>query len=76
MDGEDEQQGGFRKNHSTTTTTNIHNVWENMRSMGFPFSLPAAGQDSWKGNLPWDSPSCPSEISSTGYSTTSSVIRS
>ncbi|KAL7100885.1 hypothetical protein ACP275_08G022700 [Erythranthe tilingii] len=72
MNLEEEQQAEIRKNQSTAT--NIHNnnnVWENIRSMGFPFSLPASGQDSWKGNLPWDSPPCPSEISSNNYSTTS-----
>ncbi|KAK4417668.1 protein FEZ [Sesamum alatum] len=62
---EDEQEG-FRKNQSITNT---HNQWGNLRSMGFPFSLPSATQDSWKPNLPWDSPPCPSEISSTNYST-------
>ncbi|KAI3452310.1 hypothetical protein Pfo_008975 [Paulownia fortunei] len=61
----EDEQGGFRKNQSTT---NIHNLWENIRSMGFPFSLPSAVPDSWKPNLPWDSPPCPSEISSTTYS--------
>lgn len=65
INGEDEQVD-FRKNQSTT---NIHNMWENIRSMGFPFSLPPAVPDSWKPNLPWDSPPCPSEISSTTYST-------
>ncbi|KAL0450556.1 UNVERIFIED_CONTAM: hypothetical protein Slati_1612000 [Sesamum latifolium] len=62
---EDEQEG-FRKNLGITNT---HNQWGNLRSMGFPFSLPSAVPDSWKPNLPWDSPPCPSEISSTNYST-------
>lgn len=43
---------------------NIHNMWDNIRSIGFPFSLPAA---EWKPNSPWDSPPCPSEVSSTTY---------
>ncbi|KAK6129245.1 hypothetical protein DH2020_036954 [Rehmannia glutinosa] len=59
VNGEDE----FRKNQNSAT--NIHNMWENIRSMGYPFSLP----ESWKPNLPWDSPPCPSELSSTTYST-------
>ncbi|KAL0350895.1 UNVERIFIED_CONTAM: protein FEZ [Sesamum radiatum] len=62
---EDEQEG-FRKNQSITNTPN---QWGNLRSIGFPFSLPSAVPDSWKPNLPWDSPPCPSEISSTNYST-------
>ncbi|OMO61933.1 No apical meristem (NAM) protein [Corchorus olitorius] len=45
-----------------------NNHWGNIRSMGFPFSLPSNGCDSWKPNLPWDSPQCPSEMSTT-YST-------
>ncbi|PIN24492.1 hypothetical protein CDL12_02780 [Handroanthus impetiginosus] len=66
VNGEDEQEG-FRKNQSMT---NLHTSWGNIRSMGFPFSLPSAETESWnKTTLPWDSPPCPSEISSTTYST-------
>lgn len=46
----------------------VHNVWENIRSMGFPFSLPPGNQD------PWESPPCPSEMSSTTYSTNKCYI--
>ncbi|XP_057787593.1 protein FEZ-like [Salvia miltiorrhiza] len=53
--GVEEEEGGLRKN-----------VWENIRSMGFPFSLPP--------NLPWESPPCPSEMSSTTYSTNKCYI--
>lgn len=63
INGEDEGVG-LRKN------ANIHHLWENIR---FPFSLPA-GQEPWKANLPWDSPPCPSEMSSTTYSTNKSYI--
>ncbi|KAL8471580.1 hypothetical protein ACS0TY_029000 [Phlomoides rotata] len=49
----------------------IHNMWDNIRSIGFPFSLPAA---EWKPNSPWDSPPCPSEVSSTTYSTNKCYI--
>ncbi|MBA0856610.1 hypothetical protein Goshw_000831 [Gossypium schwendimanii] len=37
-------------------------------SMVFPFRLSPNMPDSWKPNLPWDSPQCPSEMSTT-YST-------
>ncbi|GMJ04147.1 hypothetical protein HRI_004083900 [Hibiscus trionum] len=33
--------------------------------MGFPFRLSPSMADSWKPNLPWDSPQCPSEMSTT-----------
>ncbi|KAK8652483.1 hypothetical protein V6N13_126515 [Hibiscus sabdariffa] len=42
--------------------------WGSIRAMGFPFSLSPNELDSWKPNLPWDSPQCPSEITTT-YST-------
>lgn len=61
INGEDDDQVGLRKNIS-----GIHHLWENIR---FPFSLPAAQE-----NLPWDSPPCPSEMSSTTYSTNKSYI--
>ncbi|KAK8533952.1 hypothetical protein V6N13_028370 [Hibiscus sabdariffa] len=37
----------------------------NHLSMGFPFRLSPTMADSWKPNLPWDSPQCPSEMSTT-----------
>ncbi|KAK6913246.1 NAC domain, partial [Dillenia turbinata] len=55
-----EDDSGLRKNMTTMTHTNS-NQWGTMRSIGFPFSLPP--------NLPWDSPPCPSEIS-TSFSVT------
>ncbi|KAE8021673.1 hypothetical protein FH972_007544 [Carpinus fangiana] len=46
---------------------NSNDEWGTIRSIGFPFSLPS--NDAWiKPNLPWDSPPCPSEMS-TSYST-------
>ncbi|PSR87668.1 Protein FEZ like [Actinidia chinensis var. chinensis] len=39
--------------------------WGNIRSIGFPFSLSSDLPDVWKPNLPWDSPPCPSEMSTT-----------
>ncbi|KAJ4707460.1 NAC domain protein [Melia azedarach] len=45
-----------------------NNSWGTVRSIGFPFSLPLNLPDAWKPNLPWDSPPCPSEMSTT-YST-------
>lgn len=58
--GEDE--GGLRKNSGAAP----NDEWGTIRSIGFPFSLPS--NDAWKPNLPWDSPPCPSEMS-TSYST-------
>lgn len=50
------------------TRRNQENIqWGNVRtsSIGFPFNLPPNLADSWKQGLPWDSPSCPSEMSTT-----------
>ncbi|KAL3844656.1 hypothetical protein ACJIZ3_002059 [Penstemon smallii] len=55
MSTEENGEEGLRKN--VESATNIQNPWESIRSMGFPFSLP------------WDSPPCPSDISSSTYST-------
>ncbi|EEF27849.1 protein FEZ [Ricinus communis] len=58
MDAGIDEASALRKNQS-----GIHhdsNQWGNMRSISFPFNLPT--------NLPWDSPPCPSEMSS-AYST-------
>ena len=58
-------QGNMEKNlgspHANT------NQWGPIRSLGFPFSLPGNDQP-WKPNLPWDSPPCPSDMS-TSFST-------
>ncbi|XP_011010602.1 PREDICTED: protein FEZ-like isoform X1 [Populus euphratica] len=56
---------GLRKNPSSIQDNNLMGTF---RSIGFPFSLPSNLPDAWKSNLPWDSPSCPSEMSTT-YST-------
>lgn len=61
--GEDES--GSRRNMNVTQD---NSQWGNIRSIGFPFSLPSNLPEAWKPNLPWDSPPCPSEMSTT-YST-------
>ncbi|OAY60160.1 protein FEZ [Manihot esculenta] len=61
----DEDEACLRKNPSGV---HENSQWETMRSIGFPFSLTSNLPDAWKSNLPWDSPPCPSEMSST-YST-------
>ncbi|KAK8921522.1 Protein FEZ [Platanthera zijinensis] len=44
--------------------------WGNLRAMNFPFSLTSniASDDQWKLNFPWEPALCPSDISSTCYS--------
>ncbi|CAI9752717.1 unnamed protein product [Fraxinus pennsylvanica] len=42
--------------------------WGLRRMVAFPFNLPSTVPDEWESNLPWESPPCPSEISTT-YST-------
>ncbi|XP_043726020.1 protein FEZ-like [Telopea speciosissima] len=54
-----------RKNSNASPTIN---EWGTVRSIGFPFSLPPTMPDAWKTISPWDSPSCPSEMSA-NYST-------
>ncbi|KAL5582314.1 hypothetical protein UlMin_014756 [Ulmus minor] len=63
LEGEDDLSC-FKKNPETVQGTN---QWGGMRSIGFPFSLPS--NDGWKPTLPWDSPPCPSEMSTNTYST-------
>lgn len=60
-----EEDAGLRKNPSAIQD---NNQWGTFRSIGFPFSFPSNLPDTWKSNLPWDSPPCPSEMSTT-YST-------
>ncbi|XP_059295261.1 putative NAC domain-containing protein 94 [Lycium ferocissimum] len=62
----EDDEAGLRSNQ-TSINDNI-TQWENIRSVGFPFSLTTSLTDEWKPSLSWDSPSCPSEISTT-YST-------
>ncbi|OAY56805.1 protein FEZ [Manihot esculenta] len=59
--GAEDGETGLRKNPSGF---HDNSQWENMQSIGFPFSLPSNIPDDWKSNLPWDSPPCPSEMSS------------
>ncbi|XP_022774485.1 protein FEZ-like [Durio zibethinus] len=56
--GESEEEA--RKNSNANPE---HNHWGTIRSMGFPFSFSPSVPDSWKPNLPWDSPQRPSEMS-------------
>ena len=55
--GTGEDEAGLRKNQGAA----LDNQWGTIQSIGFPFSLPSD-------NLSWDSPACPSEMS-TSYST-------
>lgn len=56
----EDDEAGLRSNQ-TSTNDNI-TEWENIRSVGFPLA------DEWKPSLSWDSPPCPSDIS-TSFST-------
>ncbi|XP_020255504.1 protein FEZ-like [Asparagus officinalis] len=56
---------GEEKKSSNSMIVN-NNQWRTMRT--FPFSLPSNISDEWKLNLPWDSPPCLSEMS-TSFST-------
>ncbi|KAF8390212.1 hypothetical protein HHK36_024735 [Tetracentron sinense] len=55
----------LRKNPNTNL---VNNQWGTIRSIEFPFSLPSNLPEAWKPNVQWDSPPCPSELS-TSYST-------
>ncbi|CAK9186104.1 unnamed protein product [Ilex paraguariensis] len=57
--GMGDEDADLRKDHSAAHI----NQWGNVRSIGFPFSLSPSLPDAWKPNLPWDSPPCPSEMS-------------
>ncbi|KAJ6707726.1 PROTEIN CUP-SHAPED COTYLEDON 2-RELATED [Salix viminalis] len=62
----DDEEAGLRKNPGSIHESNLEG---SIRSIGFPFSLPSnLPHDAWRSNLAWDSPSCPSEMSTT-YST-------
>ncbi|KAJ6423577.1 hypothetical protein OIU84_024532 [Salix udensis] len=64
--GDDHEEAGLRKNPGSIHESNLVG---SIRSIGFPFSLPSnLPHDAWRSNLAWDSPSCPSEMSTT-YST-------
>ncbi|XWS32863.1 hypothetical protein CRYUN_Cryun22dG0026700 [Craigia yunnanensis] len=58
--GENEED---TRKYSNATPGDNH--WGIIRSMGFPFNLCPNVPDSWKPNLPWNSPQCPSEMSTT-----------
>ncbi|KAJ8567064.1 hypothetical protein K7X08_019272 [Anisodus acutangulus] len=66
----EDDEAELRSNQTTSTNDNI-TQWVNIRSVGFPFSLTTSLADEWKPSLSWDSPFCPSEISTT-YSTNKS----
>ncbi|XP_009600694.1 putative NAC domain-containing protein 94 [Nicotiana tomentosiformis] len=65
--GMEDDEAGLRSNQDSTNDNTTQ--WENIRSIGFPFSLTTSLADEWKPSLSWDSPSCPSEISTTYDST-------
>lgn len=65
MTAEEDETEISRKNPNPNQD---NNSWGTVRPIGFPFSLPLNLPDAWKPNLPWDSPPCPSEMSTT-YST-------
>lgn len=58
--GEDDL--GLRKYSSERHDSNR---WGNIRSFVFPFTLPSDLPDEWKPGFQWDSPPCPSEMSTT-----------
>ncbi|XP_058083716.1 protein FEZ-like isoform X2 [Magnolia sinica] len=71
-----QQFNSYNANLQQDTKTNIDNAdyhenkeWETTRTVGFPFNVPPNPSDEWKSNLSWDSPLCPSEMS-TSYSIT------
>ncbi|GAV58112.1 NAM domain-containing protein [Cephalotus follicularis] len=57
-----EVEAGLRSNSGA-----IHDIsqWGSTRSIGFPFNLPSLLPDQWKPIVPWDSPSSPSEMTTT-----------
>ncbi|KAK9119282.1 hypothetical protein Scep_017375 [Stephania cephalantha] len=60
-----EEKTCSRKNPGISHTNNHGGA---VRSVTFPFNLPLEMPDAWKPTLPWDSPPCPSEMS-TSHST-------
>lgn len=64
----DEEEMNLKKNSSIAYDNSDNNHWGSTRSIGFPFSLPLNSPEDWKSNLPWDSPPCPSDMS-TSFST-------
>ncbi|XP_068636337.1 protein FEZ-like [Aristolochia californica] len=52
----------------TPESSHVSNQWVSRRTISFPFNLTSNLSDAWKPNLQWDSPPCPSEMS-TSYST-------
>ncbi|RZC69917.1 hypothetical protein C5167_033049 [Papaver somniferum] len=63
---EEDEDSCLRKSNQNVATGN---QWGTARSVGYPFDLP----DAWKTNFPWESPPCPSEMS-TSYSTNKCYI--
>ncbi|KAI3985888.1 hypothetical protein MKX01_026674 [Papaver californicum] len=63
-----EEESCLRKSNQNALATG-NNQWGTVRSVGYPFDLP----DAWKANFPWESPPCPSEMS-TSYSTNKCYI--
>lgn len=57
-----EVDAGSTKNHIRTHGAN---QCGSMQSIAFPFNLSSSSADTWKGNMQWDSSTCPSEMSTT-----------
>ncbi|XP_052195409.1 protein FEZ [Diospyros lotus] len=69
--GTREEDGmGLRKDPNAVPT---YNQWGSIRAIGFPFSLPSDLPDTWNPDLTWDSPPCPSEMS-TNYSPNNIIL--
>lgn len=67
LDAEEEEEEDLAILKRATGAAQANNQWGTIRSIGFPLGLPPAN-DAWKPILPWDSPPCPSEMS-TSFST-------
>ncbi|KAI3722402.1 hypothetical protein L2E82_33440 [Cichorium intybus] len=68
LGGPQHQFDTFSMNSSQVMQGSIDTEWVKVRTGAFPLSLPSNVNDDWNLNMPWDSPTCPSEMSTT-YST-------
>ncbi|XP_026664009.2 protein FEZ-like isoform X2 [Phoenix dactylifera] len=63
--GSGEEDISAKKPANTCNVNN--NQWGAVKTVNFPFNLQSNLSDEWKSNMPWDSPQCPIEMS-TSYS--------